>query len=230
MTKRSNRSIRSSPSRWYDFSRHAFTLLASSATFGLSVFVFAVHKEAEVRPVLRYAAGAIVCLASGWQVLSSLRGKGAAADRMLEIYRALFSSVGEHQNKEEGVRPSITTTAVAAFANERMRQRGFAITTLLASVALYLGVSTLLRQAILPAPIVVVAGAVFLLQVSDAAMEYRLVRGLYGTNEYEARQIIRFVLHHAEEIDLSGGLGDLEISFDDATERRLESHWRLVPS
>lgn len=48
------------------------------------------------------------------------------------------------------------------------------------------------------------AGVIYLNQV---ILEYRIKKGLYGTNDYEAREIIEFIFTNAEYIDLSGGGG-----------------------
>jgi hypothetical protein len=48
---------------------------------------------------------------------------------------------------------------------------------------------------------------------------------LFGTNEYEARQIIHFVLDNADDIDFSGGLGGSRLELDEKTQEILNAAW-----
>jgi hypothetical protein len=147
--------------------------------------------------------------------------------KILEVYSKLTLLTKRDASAQA---KNATTTAVAAFAMYRMRQRRFAIAVLFLSAALYLGIGMLSKQAVLAWPVAGIVAAAIVLQVADLAMEYRLRRGLYGTNEYEARQLIRFILAHAEEEGISGGLGGLRVDVDEATEHQLESDWGLALS
>jgi hypothetical protein len=55
--------------------------------------------------------------------------------------------------------------------------------------------------------VVVLVIGVLAARLSSGVLRYRVEQGLYGTNEYEAREIVAFVLERAGGIDLSGGLG-----------------------
>jgi hypothetical protein len=51
-----------------------------------------------------------------------------------------------------------------------------------------------------------------LLEIGHQAFLYRLRVGLFGTNEYEVRQLIRFLLAYNTDQDLSGGLGAIDLA------------------
>lgn len=67
--------------------------------------------------------------------------------------------------------------------------------------------------------------AVAVLNVGAFAFAYRVSKGLYGTNAYEARELIFFVLRHKEDIDLSGGLGARDLQLDSTVERAVIAAW-----
>ena len=140
------------------------------------------------------------------------------------VYERLFSSIGK---KDEAV-PTATTTAITALAHRRTGQRRIATTTLWVSLAVYAISRLRLELPLSFAVIATLAGACLILQLADAALDYRIRHGLYGTNEYEARQIISFALNHAERTDLDGGLGATDIKIDAATERLIRENWGVA--
>ncbi len=144
------------------------------------------------------------------------------------FYERLFSSV--ILKKRDDAVPTAATTAITALARRKTGQRRAATIALLVSLAVY-AVSRL--QLELPLSFAVVAtlvGACLMLQLADASLDYRIRHGLYGTNEYEARQIISFALNHAEGTDLGGGLGAADIQIDAATEKLIHENWGVVAS
>jgi hypothetical protein len=81
-----------------------------------------------------------------------------------------------------------------------------------------------------PLPLrIFLVGAIAVLWVSKLALDYRISRGLFGTNEYEAREIVRFVLRNASDTDLSGGLGARKLDLTPSTETELAAVWNGVP-
>jgi hypothetical protein len=59
--------------------------------------------------------------------------------------------------------------------------------------------------------IILLAGSLF---TSRQLLRYRIRKGYYGTNEDEAREIIQFILEHAEDTDFSSGDGPKKIMPD----------------
>lgn len=52
-------------------------------------------------------------------------------------------------------------------------------------------------------------GLLALLEIRAANLRYRILHGLFGTNEYEARELINFILHNSDKIDFTDGDGKL---------------------
>lgn len=46
-----------------------------------------------------------------------------------------------------------------------------------------------------------------LLYVNQKVLRYRIAKGYYGTNEYEVREIIQFILDHSDKTDFTDGDG-----------------------
>lgn len=126
--------------------------------------------------------------------------------------------------------PPAIATVLARLAEQKGRQRNAAITLLLLAAALTASVSsftaTSSRIAIWAVPILIAAAAA--LDLGNVAFRYRLKQGLFGTTEYEARQIILFALSNAKDLDLSGGLGAATIELDEPTQTILESEWGAI--
>lgn len=65
---------------------------------------------------------------------------------------------------------------------------------------------------------VLVAYAAFL-AIKEAVVEYRVSNGLFGGTESEVRDLIKFIIDHAEKIDFTGGDGNRLPPFVAAQER-----------
>jgi hypothetical protein len=120
--------------------------------------------------------------------------------------------------------PNSTTTALTALSKKKWYQHQFSINILLVSAAF----ATLIKASALAAIVPISAAAILL--SADAALRYRFKHALYGTNEYEARQLISFIVDNADEIDLSGGLGVSEINTDKTAQDILVATWGAVAS
>lgn len=176
--------------------------------------------------------------ARGGLALLSIAVVFALVDRLLwrrrvheligEPYKSLTATTdSDGTDRESTVWKKSTSTALASFARQRSRERHLAMLVLLLAGGTHTLVAYQLEiSALWPALLLV--GAAVLLQIGDAATGYRLNKGLYGTNEYEARQIILFVLSRTEDADLSGGLGAADIQIDDVTQTILCEAWGLA--
>ena len=116
-------------------------------------------------------------------------------------------------------------TAIAALLNERRSALSVASVVLVLALGVYLAIGFFTGTPPSTVIISLLAAAVVLINAAAISLNYRVSHGLYGTNEYEAREIIQFVLAHAEEIDLSGGLGATDWDLSPETERILASLW-----
>jgi hypothetical protein len=121
-----------------------------------------------------------------------------------------------------------TTTALAAFAAQRTRNRQAGTLFLLGALCLYVAVCLLISAHLSMGPVVLLAASAALLQLGDTALEYRIRRGLYGTTEYEARQIIQFLLANADDVDLSGSLGAADLILQPEDEPAALGIWGLA--
>lgn len=143
------------------------------------------------------------------------------------FYERLLSSI---RKKKDSAAPTAATTVIAALARRKTDQRQVATIALLLSLAVYAITRLRLELPLSVAIVAALAGGCILLQLADVALDYRIRRGLYGTNEYEARQIISFALNHAERSNLSGGLGAADIKIDAATEKLVHENWGVATS
>jgi hypothetical protein len=103
-----------------------------------------------------------------------------------------------------------TVIAVMRYRNHRRR--------ITASVVLFLCLLYLCtwgRDVIKPAAAATLAIALALVQIGGIAFEYRVRKGLFGTSDFEAREIIRFALDNAGMF--SGGLGSRVPDFKTAS-------------
>jgi hypothetical protein len=170
----------------------------------------------------------VACLiaASTLFVLRSTTGR--VFKLSLHIYEQLFKVIRPRISSISA--PTAATTAIAALANRKRNQKQIATMVILVSLAIYTIARLWSNLALSVVVIITLAGAALLLQLADAALGYRIHRGLYGTNEYEARQIIYFALSHAEKSDLSGGLGAADMQIDQATEKLVRDNWGVATS
>ena len=153
-------------------------------------------------------------------------GSLAASAIRPETYARLLSAIW----KGDKAVPTAATTAIAALVHRKARQRQTASFVLLAALAAYVFITPVLGLLLSRFVIAIGAGACLLLQSAEFSMSYRVRHGLYGTTEYEARQIIAFILNHADRSDLEGGLGAADIQLNAEAEELIQSNWGMVTS
>lgn len=56
-----------------------------------------------------------------------------------------------------------------------------------------------------------------LISMKDIIVEYRIKKGLFGNNQYEARAFIEFLVEHSENIDFSDGSGNVRRALNEVT-------------
>ena len=155
--------------------------------------------------------------------------KYSAFSSRLEVYQKILSGVRKRIDvKDRSVPGAMTATAFAAFARRKAKQRNFATIVLLLSLVVHGVVVLFFKWEPSLGVVTVLVGAGLLLQAGEAAMNYRIRHGLYGTNEYEARQMVIFLINNAESSDLAGGLGAGDLEIDSATEKILQYNWGIA--
>jgi hypothetical protein len=123
-----------------------------------------------------------------------------------------------------------TTTAIDAVAHRTHVNRTTASVFLSAALFLALLVNLRWNHVAPPALLVLLIAAITVLNGSTLALDYRVSHGLFGTNEQEAREIVRFVLKNAADSDFSGGLGARDLDLSAGTETALAAVWSGAPA
>lgn len=117
------------------------------------------------------------------------------------------------------------TTAIGAVIEDRRSRQLAASLVLLGAILVYLFLTVYWGIQVGTLVIVILVGGIVLLNVGSISLNYRVANGLYGTNEYEAREIIRFVLENADDIDFSGGLGARDLDLCAEEKRAATEAW-----
>lgn len=118
---------------------------------------------------------------------------------------------------------------VGIFRLKRLNQTQNAILVLIASLLIYLLLPYLVKASINPLIIYILLSCAILVLTNQLVFDYRIRKGLYGRNQWEARQIISFILQNADNIDFTDG-GSLKriITVEDLEEIR-ESIYPPLP-
>ncbi|HEX4496490.1 MAG TPA: hypothetical protein VIE43_12535 [Thermoanaerobaculia bacterium] len=108
--------------------------------------------------------------------------------------------------------PGQPVNVLRRFKEQRSDDRALAIALIAGAVPGYEIALELWGRHVSPLFGFIALAAVGVLVAAHLALRYRIRLGLFGTNEYEARQVLHFVLDNADKHDFSGGLGveDLE--------------------
>jgi hypothetical protein len=80
-----------------------------------------------------------------------------------------------------------------------------AYTLLLLSLVVSLGFNLITKTSLDFGLISFLLGLILILFTNQTALEYRIRKGLYGNNEYEAREILQFIIDHADKTDFTSG-------------------------
>jgi len=118
-----------------------------------------------------------------------------------------------------------TATAIGAVIEGRRSTQYVASALLLAAVGALLAIAYITDSEVGVPTIWILSAGVVLINLSGILLNYRVAKGLYGTNEYEAREIVHFVLEHAEDVDFSAGLGAHDLEFSAESERAIAAVW-----
>jgi len=132
---------------------------------------------------------------------------------VMAIYRVYdFLKLPNQPEKSTFSKPA--ATAIAVLVRYKSRQRSFSLMLLAAAVLGYLLIVSVTGGTISNMMLSVLFLGEVVLVGADIAFTYRVRHGLFGTTEYEARQIIRFVMENSDKYDFSGGIGTTEWSSD----------------
>jgi uncharacterized membrane protein len=120
--------------------------------------------------------------------------------------KSLFSD-RKAKSREEGARNQSTQPLIGLFLNRKARQSSVVYFFLLLSlfVSWYLSVLK-----VIPVRIEVflfISALIVANFVGQKILEYRIKKGLFGANEYEAREIINFILSNTNWSEFTSGRG-----------------------
>lgn len=144
-----------------------------------------------------------------------------ALRRIIDKYNTLLITISSNEDHR---RPrAMATTAIDAVVTRARKARDAATALLLLSVGVVIIAGLLTRRTPPIGLLILLGSSLIVINASALALQYRVSRGLFGTTEYEAREIVRFILRHSDTIDLSGGLGAREINTTPATEAAVQA-------
>jgi hypothetical protein len=127
----------------------------------------------------------------------------------------LFTSFLEFARKQRGghekQKDTLGVTIVGILISRKAKQNFVAYLSLFISLITYTIIARLSHLEIRPEVVLLILGLILALFINQKILEYRIRKGLYGTNEYEAREILGFILSHADKSNFSGGQGLKEI-------------------
>lgn len=171
----------------------------------------------------------VVCLdfAVSWMTVSRTREGWEPGNPVQKVIKRLLDrrEPGLGSPASPAQQAARATTAIAAVLDDRRARRGWATAALSASLLAYVALHWITGSAMALGVVLLLMLGLAVNSASAAALEYRVNRGLYGTTEYDAREIIGVVLGHSEDLDPSGGLGDRAIAPDPETVAAIERVW-----
>jgi hypothetical protein len=121
------------------------------------------------------------------------------------LYNALARKLlGTVQFKEK---ETVSDTLIGAMLNKKAKIYTRSYLYLVLSIILYIGANLLIGIKI--EPFVIYANIFFLALtlINQKTLEFRITNGYYGSNEYESREILRFIAENSDGTNFSGGTG-----------------------
>lgn len=110
------------------------------------------------------------------------------------------SSSGRKQN-------SVNITVVGILIGRKAKQLSGAYAILTLAMTSYILFSFWANRETNAAVLFVISAFFLVVFINEKSLGYRIKHGLYGSNEYEAREILTFILNHADKTDFTSGSG-----------------------
>lgn len=101
----------------------------------------------------------------------------------------------------------IYPTIISIFIQQQSKNNSIAYCVLFLAVIIHIVFVFLLELEINIGVITAVLFLVLTLYINEAVLIYRINHGLYGTNEYEVREILNFIMNHADPSNFTTGQG-----------------------
>lgn len=97
-------------------------------------------------------------------------------------------------------------TIIGLFFRKKMQSHLLAYFILFFVIAIYLLLNKIFSMTYSSYFILILSCFTLILFINQKVIEYRVNKGFYGTNEHEAREIIRFIIKHSKDFDNFTGL------------------------
>jgi hypothetical protein len=145
-------------------------------------------------------------------------------ERIFSHFRDCVAAVGRLIKRRQVNLPVGDVIAVLSAQKKReagIASRALSVTAVLSALSFYVYGSPSISMTAM----IIILIALFGLKLSLLAFDYRVSRGLYGTNEYEAREIVRFILRSKDHNKLGGGLGEHSLVIGEELEVAANEFW-----
>jgi hypothetical protein len=116
------------------------------------------------------------------------------------------------QRANKNKRALANITVVGLLVSRKAKQTSLAYLALFSAFLIYYLFSLIGILILNPLVLLFIAVLILALFINQKALEYRIRHGLYGTNEYEAREILNFILSNVDKDDFTTGSGLHEIT------------------
>lgn len=114
-------------------------------------------------------------------------------------------------------------TIIGIMVDNRIKSTTKSYILLFLSLVVQLGFSYFTKEQINGWLITIVVFLLAILFINQKMLEYRVKKGYYGATEYEAREIIEFILNHADKTDFTDNDGLKKLMPDPEIELQRES-------
>ena len=129
----------------------------------------------------------------------------------LQLINRLMELIEKRRQSETSEQALLNITVIGLLVGQKARQISSAYVALILALILYPLTSLLLIFEIKSIVIAFIALLFILLFINQKSLEYRIKKGLYGSNEYEAREILSFIINHSDKSNFTDGSGLREI-------------------
>jgi hypothetical protein len=123
------------------------------------------------------------------------------------IFRAANDAMKRVRSEERIRETALAATVAGMMVRSKAAANAIGYAALFGSTVLYLATCWLTDKAAHPLPITFFSLLVVAIYVNQTLLEYRIRRGFYGFNPYEAKEVIQFILLHSDTSDFSDSDG-----------------------
>jgi hypothetical protein len=123
------------------------------------------------------------------------------------LVRAVLKRYISDQSKIDDDQQKFNITVAGLLLGSKSAETSFAFISYILIIILYLALCSAFSLKLNIPLLVVLLICILLVQIRQSLLKFRIERGYYGLNDYEAREMIEFLLNHSEKADFSDGDG-----------------------